>query len=115
MKYVFKKYDWDDTIIFGVESEHTALNNIGSWGWTPQKIRKIIDGLEQSKTKPKGEEYLWGNEDVNLYANENGVLLIDVMAQRAGQHNPDEITLRLAHKEIIQFLQDFKKFVEKNS
>lgn len=118
MKYNFIKkiVETTNSVYFLIETDdNNQLENFGDSGWTSSKIQKIIDGLEDSKTKPKGEEYLWGNEDVNLYANENGVLLIDVLAQRAGQHNPDDITLRLTHGEIIQFLQDFKKFVEENN
>ncbi|MCB0516259.1 MAG: hypothetical protein R2798_11890 [Chitinophagales bacterium] len=95
------------------EKEYYTLNNFTSHGWTTSKIQEIINGIEQSETKPKGEEYVWGNEDLNLYANENGVLLVDMAVQRAKQHDP--ITLRLTHEEIISFLQDFKKFVEENS
>jgi len=85
MKYNFKKHDWDGTMVFGIESEQSTINNIGSWDWTSEKVQKIINGIEDSKTKPKGEEYTWGNEDVNLYSNKNGVLLIDVLAQRGKQ------------------------------
>ncbi|MBB4806954.1 hypothetical protein HNP38_002250 [Chryseobacterium defluvii] len=120
MKYTFEAQilDIDEHPYYSINVEEKLFYTIGRFsdsGWTPTKIQKIIDGLEQSKTKPKGEEFLWGNEDVNLYANENGVLLIDVMAQRAKQYDPDVITLRLTHEEIINFLQDFKKFVEENS
>lgn len=117
MKYKFIKKKVSNSVYFLIETNNNnnILENFGDSGWTSEKIQKIIKGIEDSKTKPKGEEYLWGNEDVNLYANQNGVLLIDVMAQRVGHHNPDDITLRLTHNEIIQFLQDFKKFVEENS
>lgn len=113
MKYNFKLND--DWIIIEVEGDNDTLTNFSNSGWTSEKVQKIINGIEDSKTKPKGEEYAWGNEDVNLYSNENGVLLIDVLAQRGKQYDPDIITLRLTHEEILTFLNDFKKFVEENS
>jgi hypothetical protein len=115
MKYKFKKHNWDGDIVIGVESENKILNNIGSWGWTPQKVQEIILGVESSKNKPLKEEYIWANEDVTLYANKNGVLLVDMIAQRFGKDNPEEITLLLQHEEFINFLKDFKKFVSENS
>ncbi|MBB4806955.1 hypothetical protein HNP38_002251 [Chryseobacterium defluvii] len=117
MKYTFNTNENLGDIVYIIKTKdpYLILQRFSDAYWTPKKIQKIIEGLEQSKTKPKGEEFLWGNEDVNLYANENGVLLIDVMAQRAKQYDPDVITLRLTHEEIINFLRDFKKFVEENS
>lgn len=114
MTYNFVKHNWDGTIVFGIETKSLVIRNFGSWGWTPTKIQTIIDGIEDSKTRPKGKEYYWGNEDMDLYANKNGVLLIDEISQRAGEHDPDNITLRLTHQEILKFLHDFKAFVEAN-
>ncbi len=37
------------------------------------------------------------------------------MAQRAGETDQDKLGLQLTHQEFIQFLQDFKNFVEQNS
>lgn len=114
MKYDLKKYDWDGTVMYGVISEKKILNNFGSWGWTPQKVQTIIDGVKLGKIKPYGEEYNWASEDLEIYVNQKGVLLIDMLAQRAGKQDPKSSTLELKHEEFLQFLQDFKKFVENN-
>ena len=114
MKYKFKNNgDWSYVII--EEANYSIIERFTNFGWTPEKVQEIINGIEQSKTKPKGEEYIWANEDVTVNANENGILLIDMMAQRAGINDPDIITLQLEHNEFINFLQDFKKFIEENS
>jgi hypothetical protein len=115
MNYSFKKHDWDGTTVYGVESsDKKILSNFGSWGWTPVKIQNIINGVEASKIKAYGKEYNWSSEDLELYANKKGVLLIDMMAQRAGQKDPSSSTLKLSHNEILKFLNDFKIFVESN-
>ncbi len=114
MKYTFKKKnDWHFVEVDDVPFQ--ILERFTYFGWTPKKIQSIIDGVEESKTKEKGEEYFWGNEDVSLYANKNGILLVDEMALRGGNENIDEVTLQLTHDEMLQFLEDFKKFVEENS
>lgn len=94
------------------EKEYHILNNFTSSGWTPAKAQSIIDGVERNKTLASGKDpYIWGNEDVGVYANEIGVLLIDRMAQRAKQ---EVIPLELTHDEFITFMTDFKKFIEDN-
>lgn len=115
MKYKFKKHNWDKDIVIGVESDYKILNNFGSWNWTPQKVQEIVDGIESSKNKPIKQEYIWANEDLTLYSNKNGVLLVDMISQRFGKDNPEEITSQLQHDEMITFLKDFKKFVAENS
>ncbi|MEZ4915671.1 MAG: hypothetical protein R2836_01655 [Chitinophagales bacterium] len=113
MNYIFKnKEDWFYVTL--QEENYKTLERFTYYGWTPTKVQEIIDGLEKAKTRPYGKEYVWANEDVTLRANENGVLLIDQMAQRGGMHDPDIITLRLTHNELITFLNDFKKFMEEN-
>jgi hypothetical protein len=115
MKYKFKKHNWDGDTVIGIDSENKILNNLGSWDWTSQKAQEIIDGIENSKNKPLKQEYIWANEDVTLYSNINGVLLVDMIAQRFGIDNPEELTLRIQHEEMINFLKDFKKFISENS
>lgn len=114
MNYNFKKHDWGGTIIYGVKSDKKILNNFGSWGWTSIKVQEIINGIESAKIKSYGEEYNWASEDLEIYANKNGVLLIDMLAQRAGEKDPKSSTLQLSHEEFLKFLQDFKQFVETN-
>ena len=114
MIYTFKKKrDWYFIEVDDVPFQ--ILERFTYFGWTPEKIQSIIDGVETSKTKERGEEYFWGNEDVRLYANKNGVFLIDDLGARAGETDPDKLYLILSHDEMLQFLKDFKKFVEENS
>jgi len=113
MKYTFKKYDWDGDTIHGIDAENKVLNNLGSWNWSQQKVQEIIDGVQKNRTLSEDEDpYVWGNEDVTIFSNKIGILLIDKMALRAGK----EVTpLELTHDEFIKFLEDFKEFVAKNS
>ena len=117
MMYKFKTKKNLGDIFFLIEFEETdyILTRFSDFFWTPQKAQEIINGVEESKTKEKGEEYYWGNEDMDLYANKNGILLIDEMAQRVGEYDPDKITLRLTHDEFLTFMEDFKAFIEENS
>ena len=114
MNYKFKnKEDW--FYVFSEQSRYSIIERFTYYDWTPQKIQSIITGIEESKTKEKGEEFFWGSEDVSLYSNKNGVLLIDEMAIRGGEDNPEKVSLQLTHEEMLTFLNDFKKFVEENS
>ncbi|WP_294321257.1 hypothetical protein [uncultured Chryseobacterium sp.] len=114
MNYNFKKQDWDGTPIYSIISDKEILTNFGSWGWTSNKIQKIIEGVQLSKTKSYGNEYNWSSEDLELFANKKGVLIIDMLAQRAGQKDPNTTTLQISHDDLIKFLKDFKNFVESN-
>ena len=114
-KFYKKTISTTGTTYYMVESETSILCNLDFTKRNFHQIKEIIDGIERSKTLPKGEEYYWGNEAVDLYSNENGLLLVDNLAQRAKQYDPDVITLRLTHDEMKDFLKDFKKFVEENS
>ncbi|MBC8756927.1 hypothetical protein H2O64_19805 [Kordia sp. YSTF-M3] len=118
MEYKFKIYIWDGTTIMGVKSNHSFLENIRSWDWTSQKVQKIIDGVEKHKTLPDNDTdnpFVWGNEDVSVMVNENGVTLLDTLAIRAGESSQDKIVLGLTHEVFLKFLKDFKTFVEENS
>ena len=113
MEYSFKKYDWDGLEIYGIiSSDKPVLQNIGSWGWTPQKIQTIIDGIEQSKTSD--QRYEWANEDVHLVSiKDENVFFFDLMARRAGIQSENQ-DFQMSHDDFIAFLQDFKTFVEEN-
>jgi len=114
MEYSFKNND--DWFIVNVdEGKFQILNRFTFYGWTQTKVQEIIDGIEASKEKPKEEEYIWANEDVTVYSNKNGVLLIDMMSQRGGETDPEKLGLPLTHKELLTFLDDFKTFVAENS
>jgi len=118
MKYTFYKEIINEIVTLGImpkEKKYKILFRFGDSGWTPTKVQEIINGIEASKEKPKGEEYIWANEDVTVYSNKNGVLLIDMISQRFGIHDPDKITLTLIHEELLTFLEDFKTFVAENS
>ncbi|WP_144281430.1 hypothetical protein [Chryseobacterium echinoideorum] len=119
MKYKFEtqKLDIDKYPYYFIRLEeriYYPLGRFSDWGWTPQKVQTIIDGVKLGKIKPYGEEYNWASEDLEIYVNQKGVLLIDMLAQRAGKQDPKSSTLELKHEEFLQFLQDFKKFVESN-
>lgn len=111
MKYKFdKKDDW--FYVFSENEKYKTLESFTYYGWTPQKAQEIIDGVEKNKTLTADKDpYVWGNEDITVFANKNGVLLIDKMAMRAKQ---DVEPLELSHQEFYAFMQDFKKFIEEN-
>lgn len=83
--------------------------------WTPQKAQELIDGVENSRENPKGQEYVWASEDLTIYSNINGVLLLDMISQRAGIEDPEKVSLQLSCNEFIVFMKDFKKFIEENN
>lgn len=95
--------------------KYTSLGRFTDDAWNSEKIQAIIDGVKLGKTKPYGEEYNWASEDLEVYVNQKGVLLIDMLAQRAGKQDPKSSTLQLSHEEFLKFLQDFKQFVETNT
>lgn len=114
MEYKFIKKNVSDSIFFLIEcKEKSILENFGIYNWTPIKVQEIIDGVEKNKTLEADKDpYVWGNEDVTVFSNEIGVLLIDKMAIRAKQEDIEP--LDLTHEEFINFLKDFKKFIEEN-
>ena len=119
MRYIFYKKEIDTTKLIYyfpkvTNREDKVLENIYFTKSGTVGIKHLILGIEESKTKEKGDEYKWANEDVVLFANKNGILLIDSMAQRGGVYNPDIISLRLTHDEMLTFLKDFKKFIVDN-
>jgi hypothetical protein len=117
MKYKFykKTIKTTGTTYYLVDSEKTLLSNIDFTKNNFNQINEIIEGIETSKDKPLKQEYIWANEDLTLYSNKNGVLLIDMLGQRAGIDDVEKLSLQLQHEEMITFLKDFKKFVQENS
>jgi hypothetical protein len=117
-KFETQKFDIDKYPYFFInpeEDKYFCLTRFSDSGWTPAKVQEIIDGVESAKTRAYRDEYLWANEDLELYANENGVLLIDMMAQRGGgEVDVEASTLQMQHDELIAFLEDFKQFVAEN-
>lgn len=116
MKYKFYKETLEitGTIILGVmpEKGYETLFRFGDHGWNSHLVQEIIDGVETSRTSE--ERYEWSNEDVHLVSNQHGVFFFDLIARRFGQGAENQ-DLQMSHDEFIEFLQDFKKFVEENS
>ena len=117
MKYSFSIHKTiTDSIWYyvNIESkEHYVVGNITSYDWTPQKVQELIDKVESNRSLEKTKDpYVWGNEDVTVFANELGVLLVDKLAMRAKQ---EVEPLELTHDDFITFMKDFKKFIEENS
>lgn len=118
MKYKFYKeiISTTGTIILGIMPEEEKINvlfRFGDTGWTPQKAQEIIDGIKKSESEKA--RYEWANEDVHLLSDEHGVFFWDTIARRASKNHPSGQDLELTHNEFISFLEDFKKFIEKNS
>lgn len=115
-KFETQKLDIDHSPYYFIrinEIIFNTLSRLSDSGWTPQKIQEIIDVVEKNKTLAADKDpYVWGNEDITVFANEIGVLLIDKIALRA---NIEQTPLELTHNEFITFLKDFKEFVQENS
>ncbi|MBL7867671.1 MAG: hypothetical protein JNM71_06590 [Flavobacterium lindanitolerans] len=117
MKYKFSIQKVSQAKYFDVEietAEHYVLNNFTDSDWTPQIVQSIIYGVDKSKNNDPEKSFVWGNEDIYIRSNKYGVFFIDLMAQRAGR-KLDKQDLVLDHPEFIDFMKDFKKFVEQNS
>lgn len=117
MNYIFYKkiIDTTNSEYFLIDTEEPVIANFGDTNWTSHNLDEIIAGVELGKTKPKEEAFEWANEDVYLISNENGLFLIDLLAQRAGETDSEKIGLQITHDEFITFIEDFKTFVEENS
>jgi hypothetical protein len=120
-KFETQKLDIDKNPYYFIKLDnenHYIINRFSDSGWTPQKVQKIIDGVEKHKTLPDNDTdnpFVWGNEDVSVMVNENGVTLLDTLAVRAGESSQDKIILGLTYEVFLKFLEDFKTFVEENS
>ncbi|AXO80728.1 hypothetical protein DZC78_10140 [Olleya aquimaris] len=113
MNYSFKsKEDW--FYINLQEDKYKTLESFTYYGWTTHKVQEIIDGVDSSRTNSFNNAYKWANEDVYVLSFEHGVFFTDLLAERAGQKSEKQ-DLDLTHDEFINFLKDFKKFVEQNS
>ncbi len=116
MEYKFQKKHVSNSTFHLIEcKEKHLLENFSIYNWTPALAQAIIDGVEGSKTKSFAESYSWGNEDIILKSMEHGVFLWDMMARRADKNHKEEQDLQLTHQEFIDFMKDFKKFIEENS
>ena len=111
MQYSFKKSTVSKVTFLEVVSPEPILERFDSHDWTTSKAQEIIDGVKASKN---GERYEWGNEDVQLASFAEGVFFFDLLARRADKtrKGPD---LQLTHEAFIAFMEDLKKFIEKNT
>jgi hypothetical protein len=112
MKYLFKLVISNNKRGYMIDSEESVLNNLGGRNWTPEKVQEMIDGVENAKTTD--EIYTWSSEDILFDADSESVLINDMMAIRGGTES-EEAELELSPNDFIQFLKDFKKFIEENS
>jgi hypothetical protein len=116
MQYEFEKYFWVDYKMLGVttkDEKYKILERLDDSDWTPQKVQKIIDGIQRSKDT--GIRYEWASEDIHLVALEDGVYFFDLIARRANKEHPTGQDLDLEHDEFIDFMKDFKEFIEDNT
>jgi hypothetical protein len=114
MEYKFETYDWAGTKMYGIITENYPLTNLSSWDWTSEKIQEIIDGVKS--TDSTQEEYRWANEDIMLISNKHAVFFIDLLSTRGGGNKiKEKQDLDLTHDEFIKFMEDFKKFIEKEN
>lgn len=118
MKYEFYKKEIETTkrvyFLVKVEEKYNVLQNIDFTANDFTLAQEIIDGVEASKTMEKEGPYEWGNEDVELNANKNGVWLYDWLADRGGVTDIEKLNLFLTHDVFLNFMKDFKKFIEEN-
>jgi len=109
MKYKFEKYDWDGLMMYGVTSEEIILEDLTGYYWTPQIIQQLIDGILSTKDTDKEYKYQTEGDDLYIYSNDYGVQFFDLNTQQK------DADLILPHDTFIDFLKDFKEFVEANS
>ncbi|WP_289043804.1 hypothetical protein [uncultured Olleya sp.] len=116
MEYKFTiKSNLDDTVyIIDAEEKFDVLSRFSDAYWTTYKVQEIIDGVDKRRTNSFNNAYKWANEDIYVLSFEHGVFFTDLLAERAGQKSEKQ-DLDITHDEFINFLKDFKKFIEQNS
>lgn len=123
MKYTFNKYNISSlntpenqrTYDYGVDynslnKEEEALIQINSHLWTPQKIQELI---EESKAIQGDEQIDYQVEGGHLgiiITKTDGVGFFDLLNR---EKEYEDFTW--SFDKFIEFLEDFKKFVEENS
>ncbi|MFD0962960.1 hypothetical protein [Pseudofulvibacter geojedonensis] len=91
-----------------VESEKKSIRQLSDFDWTIDKLQTLSNNI--LITKNSSEEYKWQNEGgLYIYSNDFGVQFFDLNSQE------NEADLILEHDIFIQFLDDFKEFIELNS
>jgi len=113
MKYNFyvKKIDTTQSIYFMVntEPEQSSLEYLFFSIYNKNQIQTIIDGVLSTKDTDKEYKYQTEGDDLYIYSNDYGVQFFDLNTQQK------DADLILPHDTFIDFLKDFKEFVEANS
>lgn len=112
MKYSFFIQKISKSIIYSIDiesSEHNVLENLTNVYWTPAKVQELIDGIKPTADSDEEYKYQTEGDSLLIYSNGFGVQFFDL------QHQGKEADLILPHDTFIQFLEDFKKFVEQNN
>ena len=111
MEYKFTTKAYGQEGDFGVEVEPggiEVLREIGWWGWTPQEAQMIID---KSKALEEDDEFIYQVEGsdllIRIFTDE--VYFFDY---RTEQETED---LLWTFDQFIDFMEQFKKFIEENS
>ena len=116
MEYSFYKKEVDTTkrvyFLVTTENQHSVLQNLSFQAKDTVLAQEIIDGIQ--KTKDTGARYEWANEDVYIMSDDDGVFFWDKLARRADKKHPTKQDLQLTHQEFIDFMKDFKQFIEDN-
>ena len=118
MNYKFKKKNFgadndpNPSYEFGVdldsitEDKEFALDSLDWWGWTPEIIQKIID---KSNKLTGNNDYTYQVEGSDFFI---AVKKSEVLMWARESRKPD---ITWSFNKFITFMQEFKKFVEKNS
>lgn len=113
MKYTFTTKAYGQEGIFGVLYEsisdtEKALFEINSYIWTPLEAQHLID---QSNALQNDDELEYQVEGGNLYIviNKAEVCFFNLLSKKK---EPD---FKWKFNDFITFIEDFKKFIEKNS
>ncbi|WP_054852331.1 hypothetical protein [Olleya sp. ITB9] len=120
MEYKFKKYDISSpniknkTYSFGIDydtlrQEEETLFEINSHAWTPQSIQELIETC----TNVEGEntiDYQVDHGNLGLIIDKDEVAFFNLLES---EKETEDFTWSI--DKFINFLNDFKKFVEQNS
>lgn len=112
MKYKFSKYMISNSILYDIDIENEnfyPVTLLRFTNWTPQIIQQLIDGILSTKNTNKEYKYQTEGDDLYIYSNGNGVQFFDLNTQKK------DADLILPHDNFIDFLKDFKEFIEANS
>lgn len=122
MEYKFKKYDINSSNIsdknkeFEYSIDYDSLNknekplyHFGSRLWTPQKIQELIDESIALEGTEELEYQVEGGHLGIIVTKTDGIAFFDLT-----NREKEEEDFIWAFDKFIEFLQDFKKFVQEN-